>query len=83
MRTPLSSCSINLALAPRGDSDRCIEGSVAACGTIVPVPSSLVCDPTRGKGDDEGEINAVDGNCGRSGAKGGPPLLDVLEASKG
>ena len=81
MRTPLSSCRKYLALALRGDGDRCLEGSVAACGTIVFVPSKLVCDPVRGRRDDEGEMNAGDENCVRGGVKawdGDPPLLDVL-----
>lgn len=42
VRTPMSSCSKNLpmTLNPpwRGDGDRCIDGSIAACGTLVPVP---------------------------------------------
>jgi hypothetical protein len=66
-RTPLSSssCRKNLALAPPG----CIKGSVAACGTLVlqvVVPSKLVCDPVRGRrDDDEGEMNTVDETCDR------------------
>jgi hypothetical protein len=82
MRTPLSSCSKNLPLAPLGDGDRCIEGSDAACGTLVLVPSKLVCDPLRGR-DDEGEMIAVGEKCGRSGVKGGiPPIADVLGGSE-
>lgn len=79
MRTPLSSCNKNLALASLGDGDRCIEGYAAACGTPVLVPSKLNCDPLRGE-DNEGEMNVVDEKCGRSGAKGGiPPIIaDVL-----
>ena len=69
MRTPLSSCHKYLALALRGDGDRCLEGSVAACGTIVSVPSKLVCDQVRGRRDDEGEMNAGDENCSRGGVK--------------
>lgn len=55
----LSSCSNNLALAPRGDSDRCIEGTVAACRAIKLVRNRV---PVRGRRDseDEGEINAGD-----------------------
>ena len=85
MRTPLSSCSKNLALASLGDgdSDRCVEGSVAVCGIPVLVSSKLVCDPLRGR-DDEGEMNAVDEKCGRSGAKGWIlPIADVLGGSEG
>ena len=84
MRTPLSSCRKYLVLA-RGDGDRCLEGSVATRGTSVSipgVPSRLVCDPVRGRRDDEGEMNAGDEICGRSGIKGGP-LLDVFAASEG
>ena len=90
MRTPLSSCRKNLALAPCGDGDRCIEGSVVVCGTLllilrVVLPSRLFCNPVvRGRRDDEGEMNAGDENGGRSGIKGGiPPLLDVLVGSEG
>ena len=64
MRIPLSSCRKYLALAPRGDGDRCLEGSVAASGTSVLVPSRLVCDPVKGRRDDEGVMNAGDENCG-------------------
>jgi hypothetical protein len=84
MRIPLSSCRQYLALAPRGDGDRCPEGSVAACGTSVLVPSRLVCDPVKGRRDDEGVMNAGDENCGRSGVKGGNPLLpDVFAVPEG
>ena len=52
------------SVAPRGlkDGDRCIEGSVAACGTLVLVLSGLVCEPKRGRrdSDDEREMNACD-----------------------
>ena len=85
MRTPLSSCIKNLAFASLGDgdSDRCVESSVADCGTSVLVLSKLVCDPLRGR-DDEREVNAVDGKCGRSGAKGWIlPIADVLGGSEG
>jgi hypothetical protein len=54
------------------------------------IPSRLVCDPVRGRGDDEEEMiaGASDEDCrgGRSGVnlEGGiPPLLDVLEGSEG
>jgi hypothetical protein len=84
MRTPLSSCHKNLALASRGDGDRCIIGSVAVCGAVFFVPSRLVCDPVGGRRDDEGETTAGDENCARTGVKGGiPPLLDVLAGSEG
>ena len=87
MRTPLSSCRKYLglvALCGDGDSHRCLEGSVATCGTIVFVPSKLVCDPVRGRRDDEGEMNVGDENCGKGGVKGGnTPLLDVLAGSNG
>ena len=77
MRTPLSSCSKNLVSAPCWNGDRCIKGCVVACGTLVIVPSRLVCNP------DKGEMNAEDESCGR-GELGLevkcniPPLLDVL-----
>jgi hypothetical protein len=58
----MSSCCKNPALAPCGNGDRCIEGCVVACGTLVLVPSSLVCNPG-----DEGEMNTKDESCGRSG----------------
>ena len=56
-----------------------------ACGTLVLVLSILVCDPVRGRGDDEGEMNTGDENCGWSGVDGGiPPLvMDVLAGSEG
>ena len=84
MRIPLSSYCNNLALAPRKDSDRCIKDSVPACGTVVIMTSKLACDPAGGRGYEEGDMNADDENCRRSGVKGGIPLLlDTLEGSEG
>ena len=87
MRAPLSLCRKNLALARRGDGDRCLKGSVVACGTVVLIPSGLVSNPVRGRGD-EGEISMTDGdaskNCGWSGAKSGILLLlDILAGLEG
>ena len=84
MRTPLSSYCKILALAPCKDSGRCIKDSVPACGTVVIVTSELACDPAGGGGDGEGDMNAGNENCGRSGVKGAIPLLlDMLEGSEG
>ena len=90
MRTPLTSCRKYLVLPVglRGDGDRCLKGSVAACRTSVFLPLRLICDPVRGRRDkSSGEMNAGDENCGSaggSGAKGGnPPLLDRLAGSEG
>ena len=78
-RTPLSSCRKYLALAPCGDGDRGIQGSVAACGTLVLVPSRLVCNPVRGGRDDDGvEMNVRDENCSEVKCE----LLDVLAGSE-
>jgi hypothetical protein len=70
MRTPLSSCS----------KIRCIKDSVSSCGTVIFVPSRLVCDSLRARRDDEEEISTGDEISGRSGI---PPLLDVLGKSEG
>jgi hypothetical protein len=73
-----------MTLASRGDSGRCIKGSVSACGTVVLVPSRLLCDPVRGGRDDEGEMRNAGEGASRagSGVKGRIlPLLDVLAGS--
>ena len=83
MRTPLPSCRKNPALTPSGGCCIELEGSVATCEIWVPsrfLFFPLVWDPlaVRGRGE-EGEMNAGDWNCGRSGVKGViPPLWDDL-----
>ena len=84
----LSSCRNDLALAPRRDGDRCIEGSVAAYGSI-PRTIKYSSRPSvmRGRRDRRmREVNAGDASenwkCGVKG--GGVPLpLDVLAVSEG
>ena len=76
----LSSCRTNPAVAPCGDADRCIEGSVAASGTLGLASSRLVCNPIReGRGgSDEGGMDAGDDIDDRGGVEGGiPPLLTL------
>ena len=83
MRTPLSSCRKTLTLVSCG-GDSCVKGSVVACGILVLVPSRLVCDGVRGRGDDEGGMIAGDESCGRVKGKCGIlSLLDVFGGLEG